>query len=60
MFHLDRFRDNQLAVMNASMSKHDCLLVMPTGGGKSLTYQVEVTRVTPPSPHSFRPSSVTE
>jgi ATP-dependent DNA helicase Q1 len=52
VFQLEAWRENQLAVMNASLSKHDCLLVrpccrgvtgaqvMPTGGGKSLTYQL--------------------
>lgn len=40
MFGLDSYRPDQLAVMNASMSGHDCILIMPTGGGKSLTYQL--------------------
>eukprot|EP00092_Neocalanus_flemingeri_P026366 GFUD01028582.1.p1 GENE.GFUD01028582.1~~GFUD01028582.1.p1 ORF type:complete len:664 (+),score=201.59 GFUD01028582.1:102-2093(+) len=40
IFGLDSYRPDQLAVMNASMSGHDCILIMPTGGGKSLTYQL--------------------
>jgi len=40
VFCLDRYRPDQLAVMNASLSGHDCILIMPTGGGKSLTYQL--------------------
>ena len=40
IFKLSGYRADQLAVMNASMSGHDCILIMPTGGGKSLTYQL--------------------
>ena len=40
VFRIPSYRPDQLAVMNASMSGHDCLLIMPTGGGKSLTYQL--------------------
>jgi len=40
VFHLPSFRAHQLAVINATMSGHDAILVMPTGGGKSLTYQL--------------------
>ena len=40
VFSLDRYRPDQLSVMNATMSGHDCILIMPTGGGKSLTYQL--------------------
>ena len=34
VFRLSSYRPDQLAVMNASMSGHDCLLIMPTGNGK--------------------------
>ena len=40
IFNLSSYRPDQLAVINASMSGHDCILIMPTGGGKSLTYQL--------------------
>jgi len=40
IFQISEYRPDQLAVMNASMSKHDVILIMPTGGGKSLCYQL--------------------
>ncbi|KYN28147.1 PREDICTED: ATP-dependent DNA helicase Q1-like [Trachymyrmex cornetzi] len=40
VFKIEKLRELQLTTMNAIMSKEDVILIMPTGGGKSLCYQL--------------------
>jgi ATP-dependent DNA helicase RecQ len=40
VFGYDHFRPGQEAVIQAVLAGRDCLAVMPTGAGKSLTYQL--------------------
>lgn len=40
VFKINEFRPFQRATMNAVLSKEDTILLMPTGGGKSLCYQL--------------------
>ena len=40
MFGYETFRSGQRAVIDAALAGTDCLAIMPTGSGKSLTYQL--------------------
>ncbi|GAA4239590.1 DNA helicase RecQ [Postechiella marina] len=39
-FGYDSFRTNQQDIVEAVLNKKDCLVIMPTGGGKSICFQL--------------------
>ncbi|MBU2905590.1 DNA helicase RecQ [Arenibacter algicola] len=39
-FGFDRFRQQQEAIITSVLNKEDCLVIMPTGGGKSICFQL--------------------
>ena len=40
VFNINKFRPFQIETINATLSREDVILIMPTGGGKSLCFQL--------------------
>ena len=39
-FGYDHFRDQQLEIIETVLQRKDCMVIMPTGGGKSICFQL--------------------
>ena len=60
VFGMQAFRPGQEAAIRRVLARRSTLLVLPTGGGKSLTYQLPAflsTQVTLPSYHPYLPAA---
>jgi len=40
VFGFDQFRGEQLAIIEQLVAGNDAIVLMPTGGGKSICYQI--------------------
>jgi hypothetical protein len=56
VFGFDEFRPGQREVIDAVLAGKDCIALMPTGAGKSLTYQLPARLLEAPFLSSLRSS----